>query len=103
MMEHNTAACENILSAKEHRTHVDGTFYEYPAHFPCVLHDKYGCILITEPFYSQLVQMDVIRESMGGKKPKINIKRGIASINSYNRCPMKESCPGYRPKISAKK
>lgn len=101
MKEHHASLCKNVLSGEEHRTHVDGTFYQRPIHFPCVLHDKNGCIFLTRQLYDQLVQMDVIRESTGGKQPKINIKMGIASIAGYNRCPMKNSCPSYRPRIAA--
>lgn len=90
--------CEWLVNGREHRTHVDGTFYGMPTKFPCVLHDRWGCLALTHTQYSELVRMNRIRESTGGAKEKINIPNSIARIPGYCRCEAKKNCPGYHPK-----
>lgn len=96
LMKNN--GCERVVTGRQHKTHVDGTFYEMPHEFPCVLHDRWGCLELTQAQYYDLVRMNVIRESTGGARPKINIPNGIARIPGYCRCEIKNSCPKYRPR-----
>lgn len=88
--------CEILTYGNEHKTHVDGTFYQMPRKFPCVLHDRTGCLFITKERYTELVSFSAIRESTGGAVAKINIAGGISKIAGYNVCPQRIRCPKYR-------
>lgn len=88
--------CGYFRLGEEYRTHVDGTFYQMPRRFPCVLHDRAGCLFITQEQYQDLVKFGLIRESTGGAASKINISKSISAIPVYRICPSKLSCPRCR-------
>lgn len=90
--------CELVIGSNSHKTHVDGKFYQMPYDFPVVLHDRQGCVRLPKEKYDELVKFNTIRESRGGKQEKINITRGISSINGYKVCDCKSDCPYYRPR-----
>ncbi|WP_276819530.1 hypothetical protein [Mailhella massiliensis] len=92
--------CEIVHTGKEHRTHVDGTFYNMPENFPCVLHDRNGCLCLSRERYRELVQMGIIHESTGGAVHKVNIRNGIASVEGYHLCEERRLCPRYRARKS---
>lgn len=88
-------SCENLVLTDNHRTHVDGTFYQLPK-LPVVLHDKDGCVFLDEEKYKSCVQSGIISESLGGKQEKINIRQGISRIKGYKMCPFEaKKCPKY--------
>ena len=97
--------CEYLLLPKEqHKTHVDGKWYKQPDKFPCVLHDKAGCLCVSKEKYQDFVTSGVFREYQGrdkitfdvGNKGK-NVKK-ISEILGYKLCASKKICPRYRPK-----
>lgn len=90
--------CVFFQTGLEHRTHVDGSFYQMPDKFPCVLHDRNGCLCLSREQYSELVSMDHIRESTGGAKAKINIRGDISKLQGYQLCTQKSNCPKYKAK-----
>lgn len=92
----NCNGCDRLVYGCEHKTHRDGTFYQMPRDFPCVLHDWRGCLCLTQNQYSELVRMNIIRESTGGAVGKINIRNGISKIYGYKICTRRDSCPKYR-------
>ena len=89
----NTCTCLN--GVYHHRTHVDGTFYQRPD-LPAVLHVRNGCVLLSREDYATCVTGGLIRESLGGKAPKINIPHSIHGLPGYRTCPNAKSCPQYR-------
>lgn len=88
--------CENLMATENHRTHVDGTFYQLPE-LPVVLHDRRGCIYLDKEKYDSCVQSKIISESLGGKSPKINVRSEISRISGYKICPFGDvkKCPKY--------
>lgn len=88
--------CNIVRLGEEHRTHVDGTFYQMPHKFPCVFHDRTGCLCLLQEQYKELVKIGLIRESTGGAVAKVNIKNGISKIPGYQVCAERTSCPRYR-------
>lgn len=88
--------CENLMATNNHKTHIDGTFYNLPE-LPVVLHDKNGCVFLNQEKYDLCVQSKIISESLGGKVAKINVKPGISRINGYKICPFGDAkkCPKY--------
>lgn len=87
--------CENLMATDNHRTHIDGTFYQLPA-LPVVLHDRLGCVFLDKDKYDACVQGGIISESWGGKQAKINIRAGISKISGYKICPFSaKECPKY--------
>ena len=103
-MVHNSKLllnCEYLNHGNMHKTHVDGHFYQQPSKFPCILHDKNGCIFITKEKYIELVDLNIFRESNRGK---LNVKDDISKILGYTICSQKKNCPKYNAKnINSKK
>lgn len=91
-----TCECENLMKTDNHRTHVDGTFYQLPK-LPVVMHDSRGCVYLDKEQYDLCVRVGEISESLGGKAPKINIRKGISNIRGYMVCPLADAkkCPKY--------
>lgn len=92
----NDIQCKFLNSKINHKTHIDETFYNMPYKFPCVLHDRNGCLYISQDIYNELINKGIIRESTGGKVPKINIKNCISKVYGYHICDKKENCPKYK-------
>lgn len=91
-----TCDCENLMKTGNHRTHVDGRFYQLPE-LPVVLHDGRGCVYLDKEKYDSCIKSKIISESLGGKTPKINIRPEISKINGYRVCPFGggKKCPQY--------
>lgn len=91
--------CENLMATNNHKTHIDGTFYNLPE-LPVVLHDKNGCVFLNQEKYDSCVQLKIISESLGSKGAKINVKPGISRINGYKICLFGDAkkCPKYTGK-----
>jgi len=96
----NDARCEYLNRGEEHRTHVDGHFYQKPSRFPCVLHDRTGCLFVTKERYNELVAFGEFQESHGGAISKLNVRKDISKIPGYKICALKKSCPEYKAKKS---
>ena len=94
------AHCDYLKHGEEHRTHVDGHFYQNPSRFPCVLHDRKGCLFITKERYNELVAFKEFQESHGGAISKLNIRKGISKVLGYKVCSFKETCPKYNARKS---
>lgn len=101
----NNIHCEySNLQNEHHKTHIDGKWYKKPDKFPCVLHDKAGCLCVSKEKYMELVFSGVFREYQGRDKitfdvgNKENNVKKISEILGYKLCASKTTCPRYRPK-----
>ena len=103
--QENSTHCEYVmLPIKQHKTHVDGKWYQKPDKFPCVLHDRAGCLCVSKEKYQELVTSGIFREYQGRDKITFdvgnrdsNVKK-ISDILGYKLCVSKATCPRYRPK-----
>lgn len=85
--------CTIIKNAKQHYTHRDGHFYNKPYKFPCTLHDINGCIFIEKKDFENFVSNGIFKISNSRTGEKLNVKKGISSLNNYRKCKIFEKCP----------